>query len=164
MAILRSNLVATRPRLVPTLFSVLFLVLLAACSEESLVEPGPGTDDQTTTTESPELETDEDEDDGEVVTSNDAPTTTQVEADSDEDADSGELTSDAASSATATTVVIDETSENASAFTELAGSGLVLSLDEQSCADTEAEAASADGADPVDAIVVAVQALSLIHI
>ena len=157
MAIFRNSFVARGSRTV----LILLAIVLAACSETSVVEPGPGTDDQTTTTEPTELETagqDDDEEDDDIVTADDSPTTTaDVAGDSGDADDDGELTSDAASTAPATTVVIDESSENAGAFTELAGSGLVLTLDEQSCADDAAESASADGADSLDAIVAAVQ-------
>lgn len=146
-------------RLRPLLFALVVL-FAAGCSETSIVEPGPADTGDTTTTTSPDADPDDEEANGDVETVEDAPSTT-ADA-SDDNSEPGEQTSDTPEevetpSATATTVVIDQTSENASAFTELAASGLVLTLDEQSCADTAAAEATDQGSDPVDAIVTAVQ-------
>ena len=139
--------------------ALLCLLLLAACGNESIVEPGPGdtADETTTTTESESSDVDTADDDGEVETAEDAPTTT-AGTDADEQSSAAPETIDSVDqTTTATTVVIDETSENAAAFTELAESGLVLTLEEQSCADDAAAEADDGGADPVDAVVEAVQ-------
>jgi len=130
---------------------VLVLSLLAsACGDgESIVELGPGDPEDSTTTSAPEAE----DDSGELVTGGD-----------DEDVDS-DTTSQPPSTeggteppdSSPTTVLIDENSENAAAYTELAASGLVLTLDEQSCADSAAAAGVAGGDEPVDAVIAAVQ-------
>ncbi|MDW3177955.1 MAG: hypothetical protein R8J94_11245 [Acidimicrobiia bacterium] len=131
-------------------FLVMVVLVLTACGEgESIVEPGPGDPEETTTTSAPDEESDDDSD--EVVTGGDedevdGTTTTQPPAATGQDADT-----------TATTVVIDENSVNAAAYTELAASGLVLTLDEQSCADQSAAAAIEGGLDSVDAVITAVQ-------
>ncbi len=141
---------------------VLIALIATACSESSIVEPGPGNvaDDTTTTTEAQDVSDDDDGgdgDDGEVETAEESPSTT-VDADGEQSSDAPEdVASSGAGDSTATTVVIDETSENAEAFTELAASGLVLTLDEQGCADSAALDAANSGADPVDAVVEAVQ-------
>lgn len=138
--------------------ALLFIALIAAaCSESSIVEPGPGdTADQTTTTEP--------EDSNDEVETADEETSNTIDVDGDEQASEAPeevelLDPDEPSSVdpTATTIVIDETSENAAAYTELAESGLLLTLDEQSCADDAATDAADDGADPIDAVVTAVQ-------
>lgn len=124
------------------------LLVLAGCSSNpSIVEPGPGDVEETTTTTTPSEDTQSDD----VVTGGDdddiESTTTTAVVD-------GEGSPDAA---TGTTVVIDQDSENAEAYTELAASGLVLSLDEQACADAASQEAQAGGSDEVDAVVAAVQ-------
>ena len=157
-----------RRSLLQPLFFALFLLFAAGCSEASIVEPGPADTGDTTTTSAPDADQDDDEDggedDGDVETAEDEPTTTDDPTDdsSVDDSASGEQSSGdpdelATPNVTATTVVIDESSENAAAFTELAASGLVLSLDEQSCTDTAAAEAETQGADPIDAVVSAVQ-------
>jgi len=132
---------------------VFFALLLAGCGEDSIVEPGPGefADDTTTTTEASNAN----DDNGEVETGEEAPSTT-IDADAN-DQTSGAPEAAESAEPTATTVVIDESSENAEAFTELAASGLVLDLDEQSCADDATAVAIDDGADGVDAVVIGVQ-------
>lgn len=125
-------------------------LLTAGCGEgESIVEPGPGDPEESSTTSAPEdedesteLVTEEDDEDVESTTSSSPPSTVE---------DSAQPTS------SSTTVLFDETSENVAAYTELAASGLVLTLDEQSCADTAAEAGVAQGEEPVDALIAAVQ-------
>lgn len=134
--------------------TLLCVVALVGCSQgESIVEPGPGETDTTTST--PEDEP-EDSDSEEVVTDG-ATTSTPEDAGEDEDdaAPDVEAEDDAAPPET---FVINEDSENADAFTELAVSGLVLSLDEQACADESAATAVAEGAAELDAIIGAVQA------
>lgn len=130
---------------------VLVLGLLAgACGEgESIVEPGPGDPEESTSTSEPEV----DDGSGELVIGGD-----------DEDVESSTTTQPPSTEASAeqpdsssTTVVINENSENAAAYTELAASGLVLTLDEQLCADAAASAGVDDGDEPVDAVIAAVQ-------
>ena len=143
------------------------LVATACGQGESVVEPGPANDDTTTTTT---LEEDDGDDDGEVVTADaDAVESTSTTApansaeggdsdgaDGDGDGADGSGDGDSAESPVAT-FEIDETSENAAVFTELAVSGLVLSLDEQSCADDTAATAVDAGTDEIDAVIAAVQ-------
>ena len=139
---------------------VLIALIATACSESSIVEPGPGNaaDDTTTTTEAQDGSDDDDGGDGDVETADESPSTTVDSDGGEQSSDAPEdVVSSAAADSTATTVVIDETSENAEAFTELAASGLVLTLDEQGCADGAALDAANGGADPVDAVVEAVQ-------
>lgn len=119
-------------------------LLLAACGDgKSIVVPGPGDpDDGTTTTTVDETKDDTDE----VVTDGDEDdiATTEPRGNNDD-------------SSTPSTVVIDENSDNAAAYTELAASGLVLTLDEQACADSAAESAVDSGSTSVDAVIEAVQ-------
>lgn len=132
-----------------TLSMVLGAFVFAACGDgESIVAPGPGDPEESTTTitvdeiedETDEVVTGGDEDDIEDVTTTAAPG------------------NDGDSSASSTTlVVIDENSENAGAYTELAASGLVLTLAEQACADDAAESAVGSGSTSVDAVIEAVQ-------
>ncbi len=137
------------------LLQILTVVVLLATScgdGESIVEPGPGDpEESTTTTESSnELATEDNSDD--LVTTgedNDTESSTTTEAPSDDGEPGG--------STTATTVVINQNSENAGAYTELAASGLVLTLAEQSCADSAAAQSIGEGVDSVDAVVSAVQ-------
>ncbi len=145
----------------PLLFATALLcgLVLAACGEgDSIVEPGPGETESTTTVPEEDDGDGDGSDSGEVVT--DGSTTTNPggeensagdPADEDADADIEEEVSPPE------TFVIDEQSENAAAFTELAVSGLVLSLDEQACADETAATAVADGTGELDAIIGAVQ-------
>jgi len=133
---------------------VLLLALaVASCGRgESLVDPGPSeTDDSTTTTtEAPDEEPVDDEldADGEVLTDDaralDTTSTTAVVATSD-----GE--------SPGTTFIVNEDSENAAVYTELAVSGLVLTVDEQSCADETAATAIDAGTNEIDAVIGAVQ-------
>ncbi len=131
-----------------------FVMLLSSCgSTSSIVEPGPGDVEDSTTTTTREDPAEDTTDDGDVVTAETTSSTiAPVSTDGADDTDSG-----LGDATTATTVVIDEDSENAAAYTELAASGLVLTLDEQSCADTTAATALDDGANAVDAIAIAVQ-------
>lgn len=137
------------------LFTTVLLcgIALAACGDgESIVEPGPGdTETTTSTTEEPD-----DSDSGEVVT--DATTTSVLEGEDDTSPDETDTEGDAeGNGAPPETFVVNEDSENAEAFTELAVSGLVLSLDEQTCADEFAATAVAGGAGELDGIIGAVQ-------
>jgi hypothetical protein len=129
---------------IPMLFGALLLV---ACGDgKSIVAPGPGDpDDSTTTTSVDETEDDADE----VVTGGDE--------DDIEDVATTQPPGNGDDSSTPSMVVIDENSENAAAYTELAASGLVLSLDEQACADNAAESAVDSGSTSVDAVIEAVQ-------
>lgn len=141
-----------KPFVVKLVLPVALVVLfLAGCSESpSIVEPGPGDPEDSTTT-STQVEED-DSDSGDVVTGGDDQ---NIESSTSTQATEG--TEPSGGGAPATTVVIDQNSENAAAYTELAASGLVLSLDEQACADGSTEAAVAEGVDEVDAVIAAVQ-------
>lgn len=125
--------------------------LAVACGRgSSSVDPGPGQPEETTSTSTTDAPEDEDDDAGDdneggdtdqVETVDDAPATTVVAA-GDEDAET-----------TATTIVVDPNSENADAYLELGASGLVLSLDEQACADDAVTANVQDGAERLNALV-----------
>ena len=146
---------------------VVVSLIASACGDgESIVEPGPSNDDTTTTTST--IDTDEDDqdgdDDGEVVTADADSTPESVSTTApivtDEAVGDGDGSGDGSGEAVespGTTFIVDETSENAAVFSELAVSGLVLSLDEQSCADDTASAAVDAGTDDVDAVIGAVQ-------
>ena len=116
------------------------LVLVPACGRGATeIEPAPGRPDETTTT-----------------TASPDPT----EADDVETAESVVKTSTTTpptATASTTTVLIDENSENAAAYTELAASGLVLTLDEQGCADGSVREQIEAGVARVDAVITAVQ-------
>lgn len=136
----------------PLAVAVALLMLLSACGQgESIVEPGPGDTAETTTTSStvPE-EDDEDDADGEVVTDGNTETTSTTVA------PVGDGTGDADDTPTST-FIINEDSENAAVYTELAVSGLVLTLDEQTCADETAVTAVDAGEEEIDAVIGAVQ-------
>jgi hypothetical protein len=114
------------------LLSILFALILVACGRgESTVDPGPELTDEATTTSTtvapdPDDEEDVDDDqDGDVVTDDSVSTTAAPDPDATTDAEG----------TTATTIVVNPDSENAEAYLELGASGLVLSLDEQDCAD-----------------------------
>ena len=122
--------------------AVLICIFLASCGEsESIVEPGPGeseTETETSTSEAPtELETVE-------TTTSLAPTSTNVP-------ESSEVVE------TTTTFVVIENSENAVAYTELAASGLAMSIGEQTCADERTTSEIDAGLERLDALVVAIQ-------
>jgi len=136
----------------PLAVAVALLMMLSACGQgESIVEPGPGDTEETTTTSStvPE-DDDEDGDDGEVVTDGNTETTSTTVA------PSGDGTGDADDTPTST-FIINEDSDNAAVYTELAVSGLVLTLDEQTCADETAVTAVDAGEEEIDAVIGAVQ-------
>ncbi len=131
------------------------VLLVTACSDEpSIVEPGPGPDSTTTTT--PEA-------DSEVETA-EATSTTVLDGTPDgDDVDAepdtgGQDASDATSLAGtgdtgdtgATEAVIVEDSPNADAWRALADAGLVLTVDEQTCADSTVD--DPDGAEIVAAV------------
>lgn len=161
-----------RFRLLAMVFAV--VLIAAACGESaSIVEPGPGTDAETS---DPEDDPVDGEPDGDVVTGDETESDPAEElADNavGDGAANGEDPSEGASGESnddgAGTIgdgvaedgeaefVIDQDSENAAAYTELAVSGLVLTLDEQACADDRVVGETTSGADPVDAIAVAVQ-------
>lgn len=128
------------------LFALAFLC--AACGRgESTVDPGPElTDDPSTTTSSvPESDENDGEDaEGELETDDTATTTVAPDPDA-------ETTADGTTSAT--TIVVNPDSENADAYTELGASGLVLTLDEQECADTAVTEAVGGGAERLPALV-----------
>ena len=136
--------------LAAVLFAGLFLF---ACGQgDSLVQPGPGDTDATsaTTTEAPDGADDSDGD--ELVTDGDGTVPPAVEDDATNSDDGAQPDPDPVE-----TFVVDEDSENAAAFTELAVSGLVLSLDEQACADEAAGTALAAGTGELEAVIGAVQ-------
>ncbi len=126
------------------------LAVLGACGRgESELDNGPlppdDTTSSTTSTTTPDDDDDNDDDDGgDVVTDDSA-------------ADAQTSTTEPPSAVTSTTFVVDESSDNAVAYTELAASGLVLSLDEQSCADQEVDDGLEEGVDRLDAIISAVK-------
>ncbi|MFT7473994.1 MAG: hypothetical protein ACI81L_000910 [Verrucomicrobiales bacterium] len=126
---------------------ILFAVVVSACGRgESIVEPGPGDTDEATTTTQPSSDDDQGElrtDDAQTVSS---ASTTLPPGNGDQ-----------TGGASPTTFIVDENSENAAAYTELASSGLVLTLDEQSCADATATSSTEAGSDDVDAVIDAVQ-------
>lgn len=132
----------------------LIVVLTACTGSESVVEPGPGQDESTTTTVEEEV-VELDPEDGELETS-DTSTTTTTAVDPQEDDAAGSGSGGGVESPT-TTFVVDETSDNADAFIELAGSGLVLTIDEQGCADETAAAAVEAGSGELAAVVDAIR-------
>ena len=134
------------------LLAVGALVLVACTSGDSIVAPGPGDTDTTTTTVA--------EGDGGEVETSDETTTTAPEDGTDVDPgenDEGEVQSIEPEPVPPADFVLDETSDNAAVFTELAISGLVLSLDEQGCADETAAAAVDSGSDELTAVIGAIQ-------
>ena len=136
----------------PLAVAVALLMMLSACGQgESIVEPGPGDTEETTTTSSTVPEDDDEDDaDGEVVTDGNIETTSTTVA------PAGDGTGDADATPTST-FIINEDSENAAVYTELAVSGLVLTLDEQTCADETAVTAVDAGEEEIDAVIGAVQ-------
>ena len=130
-------------RLRPLRVLAIVLVLGACGQGESIVEPGPGDTDETTSTTSTPDETDSGETD-ELVTD-------------DSESVSSTSTTIGGDATPPVTFEIDEDSENAAVYTELAVSGLVLTLTEQTCADTTAAAAVEAGTDATDAVIEAVQ-------
>ena len=137
--------------------------MLASCGQpDSIVEPGPG-DTTTTTTTLPDesAETDDDDGDGDEVITNAETTTTaptdEGDADQDAPANAVDASSGEGGNAQAPTFALDEDSINAGAFTELAESGLVLSLDEQACVDDTAGGEVNAGTTELEAVIAAVQ-------
>lgn len=146
---------------VPMLFAV--AMLLSSCGQpDSIVEPGPS-DTDTATTVPEEDSSDEDESNSDEVVTDAATTTTpadtetvEAEVDGDVGGGAGSVVEGAVDAEPA--FVVDESSENAAVFTELGVSGLVLSLDEQACADEAAVTAVDEGSSELNAIIAAVQA------
>ncbi len=139
------------------IFTVLGLLFASCGRGESIVEPGPAQDDTTTTTTTTEAPEDTEDDAGEsdeVVTgeSEDIPETTTSVVPTD-----GAGADGAGTESPGTTFIVNEDSENAAVYTELAVSGLVLTVDEQTCADTTAEGSVDEGTEPIDAVIGAVQ-------
>lgn len=155
-------------------------VLLASCSQSDLVvDQGPSETDTTTTTVATPDGGDDGGDGGDVVTNGetttttDSPTTASEGANSTASEGSGDPSGEGtdaegstgdvpvgvgdASIDDAPAFVLDEDSENAAVFSELAAAGLVLSLDEQACADETATAAVDAGSSELDAVIGAVQ-------
>jgi hypothetical protein len=121
-----------------------------ACGRgETTVDPGPGqpeTSAPATTTTTPDVDdTTDDSDQLETVDATDT-STTSVPGDDDDSTIS-----------TATTIVVDPNSENADAYTELGASGLVLTLDEQACADRAVDEGITVGDPRLDALIDAVK-------
>lgn len=145
-------------------------LLLASCGQaDSIVEPGPGDTDTTTTTTPTDSDGDGDDDDssGEVVTEGDVTATVPAAGDGADDGQDGAGVDPENDDAVVgvggdgdvpPAFVVDEDSENAATFTELAISGLVLSLDEQACADEAAATAADAGEGELNAVISAVQA------
>ena len=146
-------------------------VLIAGCtSGDSIVEPGPG-DTETSVEEDSDAE---DSNTDEVATEDGATTIPPVEqAEGEVEQAEGEVEQaegEPEEESLGTGVqaieepaeppadfVLDASSENAAVFTELAVSGLVLSLDEQQCADESAATAIGSGADELGAVIGAIQ-------
>ncbi|MGI9607126.1 MAG: hypothetical protein ACR2P0_13395 [Acidimicrobiales bacterium] len=125
------------------LATVILGLVAAACSgSETDVGPGPGRpDDGTSTSESPDPDDSDDVATADSVSTTSSPGTTNTTI-----AGSG-------TGVPSTTFVVDENSDNARAFTELAASGLVLTLEEQACTDDAVESAIDDGVDRLDAVI-----------
>jgi len=122
---------------------VITCLMLASCGEgEDSLDPGPGRPDEATSTTSTGAPTTGDTSD-DVRTGEPAPTTSVVTSVVD--------------TTTATTVIINQESENAQEYTELAASGLVLTLAEQACADEAIGRELDGGAQRLDGVIVAVQ-------
>lgn len=131
--------------------------MLAACGQgESIVDPGPDEDTTTTTTTTTEPVEQDEPNDGDVVTEDEDPDATTTTTAPSNDEANGDDSDEGTGSAT-TTFVVNEDSENAAVYTELAVSGLVLTLDEQTCADTTAQSSIDGGTESVDAVIGAVQ-------
>jgi hypothetical protein len=126
-------------RMTPWLVVIACLVLASCGQGEESLDPGPGQPDEATSTGAPT--TDDTRDD--VETAEPAPTTSVVTSGVD--------------GTTSTTVVINQESENAQEYTELAASGLVLTLAEQACADEAITREVDDGTERLDGVIVAVQ-------
>jgi len=122
----------------PVVLLAIALVAVACGRGVTDVEPAPGrpTTTVSTTTEAPSSSTTGD--DG-VATVDSTATTTTV-----------------AGAETTTTFVVLPGTENEEAYVELAASGLVLTLDEQGCADESVRADIASGVDRLDAVITAV--------
>ena len=133
---------------------VLFGFLFVSCGNEpSIVEPGP-VDGETPTSSIVEAQDDEPT---ELETNGEStPTPTIATSPEDQNVAAGEAGGGDGSEEDV--FLVDEDSDNAGAYTELAASGLVLTLDEQACADASAGEAVAAGNDPLDAVIGAVQA------
>lgn len=118
-------------------------LMLASCGEgEESLDPGPGRPDEATSTTSTLAPTTGDTRD-DVETAEPAPTTSTVTSGVDR--------------TSSTTVVINQRSENAQEYTELAASGLVLTLAEQECADEAITREVDGGAERLDGVIIAVQ-------
>lgn len=120
------------------------LVVVACGRGVTEVEPAPGRPDDSatsSTTSTTEPDGDSDDDSGDVVT--DGSTSTTSVAASDD--------------SSTTTIAILAGSDNAEAYTELAASGLVLTIVEQGCADQTVSDLIDTGLDRIDAVISAVQ-------
>ena len=116
------------------------VVVAVACGRGVTdVEPAPG---QPTTTAS--------------TTTTDAPSTTTTGDGGDVVAGDSTSTTSGSLGETTTTFVVLEGTENEEAYVELAASGLVLSLDEQECADDSVRSDIDAGVDRLDAVITAV--------
>lgn len=148
---------------------LLMMIVAAACTgPDSVVEPGPGEDETTTTTQTSTTvsPTEDDSEDSEETEDDNDPVEVET-ADADADAATTTTTAPVAASsegqaeeaaeARPDVFVLDENSENAAVFTELADSGLLLTIDEQACADAAASSAIDDGSSELNAIIDAVR-------
>lgn len=146
-------------------FGVALALAIAGCGQgEQTVDPGPEETDASTTStsttvaeEPDEQANDDDSDDddrdseeSEVVTDGDVTTTTVVV-----DAPIG--TGDGVADDAADEFIVSEDTENAAVFIELADSGLVLTVDEQTCVDDTSTGAIAEGAAELDGVIEAVR-------
>lgn len=123
---------------------VMTLALVACGRGTTEVEPAPGRPDaseSSTTTTPPD--TGRDPDGGDVATGDGSTITSSTPA--------------IDPSTTTTSIPILAGSDNAGAYTELAVSGLVLTLDEQRCADSAVDQLLEEGVERIDAVISAVQ-------
>lgn len=148
---------------------VALAVVLAACGQGvSTVDPGPGDTDgsstttSTTSTSTPE-EQDGDDDGGDELVTDGNPdsvtTTTNVALPIGPGDGVGDGGADGIvdGDATSENFVLADDTENGAVYVELAESGLVLTVEEQECADTSATSAVDAGSDPLDGVIGAVQ-------
>ena len=148
-------------------FLLLVVVAIGCTGPDSVVEPGPADDEPTTTTANTttvveDVETSDIEEPDETTNIETAPpdtspeTTTTVAANTEQQA-ANESASREPGAERPEVFEVVENSENAAVFVELADSGLVLTIEEQSCADDTAGSAVDDGSTELDAIIDAVR-------
>ena len=133
-------------------FLLLVVVAIGCTGPDSVVEPGPADDEPTTTTANTttvveDVETSDIEEPDETTNIETAPpdtspeTTTTVAANTEQQA-ANESASREPGAERPEVFEVVENSENAAVFVELADSGLVLTIEEQSCADDTAGSAA----------------------